>query len=215
MPTMNPIFNIATKSDLEAAFEHYRTHLLECHNLQSMNKLNKAKQIFATYLGFENYAQAEHYVTEVPFVESLLHKILKADTFTKEELHLIENHANFHLWNSSDYFDLEFEATYRTAEESGGERESVNIHFTIDRTHDSGNYYLTIGTNEGEGWEPDFDMDIVDSTDWRATAIDAIAQQKLNSPIFKEFHDTYSHVYDKALEHIGMLQSVLLGRAKS
>lgn len=52
---MHKLFNITTLTELESAFEHYKNHMLEAHNLP-LKKTTKAQEKFAQFLGYPNYA---------------------------------------------------------------------------------------------------------------------------------------------------------------
>lgn len=60
---MRSIFNINTIEELESAFVVYKKHMLNEHSL-NLKKINKAKNSFAKFLGFENYSTAEAYFKE-------------------------------------------------------------------------------------------------------------------------------------------------------
>ncbi|MBM25270.1 MAG: hypothetical protein CL760_06205 [Chloroflexi bacterium] len=60
---MRSMFNINTIEELESAFAVYKNHMLNEHSL-NLKKINKAKNSFAKFLGFENYSTAEAYFKE-------------------------------------------------------------------------------------------------------------------------------------------------------
>jgi hypothetical protein len=57
---MRSMFNINTIEELESAFVVYKNHMLNEHSL-NLKKINKAKNSFAKFLGFENYSTVEAY----------------------------------------------------------------------------------------------------------------------------------------------------------
>ncbi|CAH7382374.1 hypothetical protein VCHA53O466_40439 [Vibrio chagasii] len=84
--------------------------------------------------------------------------------------------ANFYDWGASDdYTDYEFNVTYLTEKETGGDHHSFDLHFTID--WDDKNIYMALGTNVGCGWNDYIQVNLTSNKPWGEAVTDAIAEK--------------------------------------
>lgn len=115
---MRSMFNINTIEELESAFVAYKSHMLNEHSL-NLKKINKAKNSFAKFLGFENYSTAEAYFREESRTpkSDLIKKFAKENNLeiidiplSEANLNTVIGEPNFKnkIENSDDKLNIEF-----------------------------------------------------------------------------------------------------------